>query len=588
MALILSQAGIETATTVEAWHVTQSIDAFTGAEAYDITLSGSFTLQNGSEGADKIAVSDANGLITFTGSFSELAQSSTDFYNFTSSYNNFTSSYNTGSFSGSFTGTLVGSVTSASYAPNFANTNLTFTGNRTHALNGNDLTIGQGSSQTFSMFNGYATQMTYSQSIWEMGSNYQTFSVKNTQSLDLLATEVVINDGSKDLNFRVESDLNANMFFVDAGTDRVGIGTNAPNSTLDVNGNTIITGSLVTTSTIGTDKALDLTLQVSGTNALTIEGSTSTYKKQVNIALTSSKSGATLYPGLSIGSVTDGIGVYDPGDTSGKSTSIIKSGVEAASFQQVTGINGFPVCIIGERDYFPVNEKWGNTGLHVQSGGVTADSFASNVFYSGLTSDWCKKNYECGMWITPTTSSLLFHSAPSSSITGSASSGVAIPTIFMEIDPNYVSASLNEPNVTITNRLSIGQLWAGTNTAIGRASTGEITAASSDQRLKTNIQTITGSLDIINGLNGVWFDWTNLNEPDFKIGNEATGSQMGLIAQQVQQVLPQVVKPNGFGDYLTVEYDKLVAVLIEGIKEQQQEINTLKSEIQAIKTHLGI
>jgi len=44
MAKILSQAGIETANTVEAWHVTQSIDAFTGAEAYDITLSGSLVV----------------------------------------------------------------------------------------------------------------------------------------------------------------------------------------------------------------------------------------------------------------------------------------------------------------------------------------------------------------------------------------------------------------------------------------------------------------------------------------------------------------------------------------------------------------
>jgi len=44
MALTLSQTGIETSNTVEAWHVTQSIDAFTGTEAYDITLSGSFNM----------------------------------------------------------------------------------------------------------------------------------------------------------------------------------------------------------------------------------------------------------------------------------------------------------------------------------------------------------------------------------------------------------------------------------------------------------------------------------------------------------------------------------------------------------------
>jgi hypothetical protein len=44
MALTLSQIGIETSNTVEAWHVTQSIDAFTGTEAYDISLSGSLDM----------------------------------------------------------------------------------------------------------------------------------------------------------------------------------------------------------------------------------------------------------------------------------------------------------------------------------------------------------------------------------------------------------------------------------------------------------------------------------------------------------------------------------------------------------------
>jgi hypothetical protein len=44
MALVLTKAGISTGNTVEAYHVTQSIDAFTGTDAYDITLSGSFTL----------------------------------------------------------------------------------------------------------------------------------------------------------------------------------------------------------------------------------------------------------------------------------------------------------------------------------------------------------------------------------------------------------------------------------------------------------------------------------------------------------------------------------------------------------------
>jgi hypothetical protein len=51
MALNLSKTGISTSQTIEAWHVTQSIDALTGAEAYNITISGSFTLNGGTTGS---------------------------------------------------------------------------------------------------------------------------------------------------------------------------------------------------------------------------------------------------------------------------------------------------------------------------------------------------------------------------------------------------------------------------------------------------------------------------------------------------------------------------------------------------------
>lgn len=55
-------------------------------------------------------------------------------------------------------------------------------------------------------------------------------------------SSAVFNEGSTDSDFRVESDGNVNMVFVDASTDRVGIGTNAPTKTLDVNGTLVVTG----------------------------------------------------------------------------------------------------------------------------------------------------------------------------------------------------------------------------------------------------------------------------------------------------------------------------------------------------------
>ena len=58
------------------------------------------------------------------------------------------------------------------------------------------------------------------------------------------STELVINEDSKDLDFRVESDGNANMLFVDGGTNRVGINDSSPSYTLDVDGDINFTGTL--------------------------------------------------------------------------------------------------------------------------------------------------------------------------------------------------------------------------------------------------------------------------------------------------------------------------------------------------------
>jgi hypothetical protein len=101
--------------------------------------------------------------------------------------------------------------------------------------------------------------------------------------------------------------------------------------------------------------------------------------------------------------------------------------------------------------------------------------------------------------------------------------------------------------------------------------TGDITAFhSSDERLKDNIQPIPNALDKVLELTGNTFDWNDKSDH--------TGKDVGVIAQEVENVLPNIVttRPDG---YKAVKYDRIVALLIEAIKEQQQEIDWLKKQI---------
>ena len=97
---------------------------------------------------------------------------------------------------------------------------------------------------------------------------------------------------------------------------------------------------------------------------------------------------------------------------------------------------------------------------------------------------------------------------------------------------------------------------------------GDITAySSSDQRLKDNITPIPNALDKVLSISGNTFDW---NE---KSGKE--GSDVGVIAQEILEVIPEVVTTRDNG-YLAVRYEKLVPLLIEAIKELKEEIKELK------------
>jgi hypothetical protein len=129
--------------------------------------------------------------------------------------------------------------------------------------------------------------------------------------------------------------------------------------------------------------------------------------------------------------------------------------------------------------------------------------------------------------------------------------------------------------VSIPNNLQVtGSAKLGTTNVTGtlEATADIIAYASSDIRLKNNIQPIENSLEKINQIGGYSFEW-NVEKQ-----NIYTGKDYGVIAQEIEEILPELVQTREDG-YKAVKYDKLVSLLIEGIKDLSKEIEVLKKQV---------
>jgi len=161
---------------------------------------------------------------------------------------------------------------------------------------------------------------------------------------------------------------------------------------------------------------------------------------------------------------------------------------------------------------------------------------------------------------------------------------------------NYNDLS-NKPTIpTNNNQLTNGAGYVTTNTTYTAGNgltlsgteflmsgnyTGSFTAsgdvtAYSDERLKSDITTIEDALNKVKNLRGVMFDKTDTLSSELK-------RSTGVIAQEVEKVLPEVVHNDINTGYKSVAYGNIVGVLIEAIKEQQEQIDKLKHDIEFLK-----
>ena len=163
-------------------------------------------------------------------------------------------------------------------------------------------------------------------------------------------------------------------------------------------------------------------------------------------------------------------------------------------------------------------------------------------------------------------------------------SGTANSTTYLRGDQTWatISGGATLSNDTSTNATWYPTLSSATSGTYSTAyvsntkltfnpSTGTLSAtvftSLSDVTQKKNIQKISNSTDLIKQINGVRFDWKDNDE-----------SSAGVIAQEVEEIMPEIVHTNDDG-IKSVNYNGIIGLLVEAIKEQQNQIEELKSQI---------
>ena len=299
---------------------------------------------------------------------------------------------------------------------------------------------------------------------------------------------------------------------------------------------------------------------------------------------------------------------FDPSQGSGVSVtgpelrftnggSVIAIGTQAmnVSLQQIMGFNnqqaffsgGKNGAVVNIRNAFNSNIVRGLYASATDQGSVGSSSMTTAI---GINADAVTLN--SGKNVTGISS--LAKNEASGNSSGDVKGGnfTAVVHASQTNDDVFGVAStiLNTSSATYTSRGSAVQGVGGKYAIHGKsagtyqgffegivAATNDVIAfQSSDKRLKTNIQKIDKPLEKILKLNGVSFEWKR--DIDEKVENK---TNIGVIAQEVEKVLPEIVKKRD-NDYLAIKYEQLVPVLIEGIKEQQKQIDELKKKLEEL------
>ena len=286
--------------------------------------------------------------------------------------------------------------------------------------------------------------------------------------------------------------------------------------------------------------------------------------------------GTTTSTGNFIGNVTGNV----TGNVSGSSGSATGNAATATALQNARTIGGVSFDGTGNITLPGVN----STGNQNTSGSAATLTTARAIALSGDVVGTANFDGSAGISIsttiqsnsvalgTDTTGDYVLRIAAGTGVGVSSTSGEGShPTI-------SIGQSVGTGNHVQFHCLGLGTPASGVNGEL--RAVGNITAYyQSDERLKENIVNIPNALDKVMDINGVTFDWTDdymeTHGGEDELFNRK--HQVGVIAQEVEKILPEVVadRPDG---YKAVRYEQMVPLLIEAIKELNQKVKDLENK----------
>jgi|SaaInlV_125m_DNA_1040241.scaffolds.fasta_scaffold02069_9 hypothetical protein len=404
-----------------------------------------------------------------------------------------------------------------------------------------------------------------------------------------------VGNSTDDNLFKINGNGNISMLGIVSMLGNVGIGTDNPTKKLDVGGDIKFTGKLyqgqeefVTSYWLRSEDGneVSITSNVTITGDLTVSGTTTTLNTDVYAT-----------EQLNIQNTTTGVALAVLQSYSGSDIVNFSNG-STGTFTITNGGN------VGIGTTNPTNSKLHIYGTNTYDGTIKLVRGGTKYFVTNTGDD--------GSWTLGNNKILIGVGEPSSASTkiiidddGNFECHDINFTGELKKDGSIFQSSYWEKATNNELYYTAANVGIGTNNpaeklhVVGQIiATNKITSFYSDERLKTDIEPIEDPLNIIEQLNGFYY---KPNELAKSFGIESKKRELGLSAQEVNKVLPElidlapldisrdendnIISKSG-ENYLTLSYDKMIPVIIESIKKLNYEIKLLKEENKLLKENI--